>query len=48
MEEVITEPILEDELDETKLKDYALLTPQEFSNMTDEEIKEWYKKTKNK
>ena len=36
------------ELDETKTKDYALLTPQEFSNMSDDEIKEWYKKTINK
>lgn len=46
MEEVIIEPIYDDSIVQNPKGDYALLTPDEFNTMTDEDIKKWYKNSK--
>jgi hypothetical protein len=49
VEELVVEPIYYNSIDTGNNKQgYALLTPDEFSSMTDEEIKDWYNKTKTK
>lgn len=50
VEEVIIEPLYDDNfiVDETIKDSYALLAPKDFAKMTDSDIKEWYKKNKNK
>jgi len=50
VEELIVEPVFESKILDTienNNQKYALLTPEEFSDMTDDEIKDWYKRTKN-
>lgn len=49
VEELIVEPIYDEKIydrDENNKQKYALLTPEEFQDMTDDEIKAWYKQTK--
>jgi hypothetical protein len=47
IEELVVEPVYKG--DNTPVPgSYALLTPTEFSSMTDDELKEWYKNNKNK
>ena len=47
IEELIVEPIQKGEKVANN-GNYALLTPEQFSNMTDDELKDWYKKNKSK
>lgn len=47
IEEIIVEPIFGDSISSTK-DNYAILSPQDFESMTQEELKEWYKANKNK
>jgi hypothetical protein len=46
VEEIIIEPIYDDSIVQSPKGDYALLTPDQFSSMTDDEIKKWYKNSK--
>lgn len=49
IDELIIEPVYEEiiyDKTENNKQNYALLTPEEFQDMTDEDIKSWYKKTK--
>jgi hypothetical protein len=49
VEELVVEPVYDNSIElENNKQGYALLTPDEFSSMTDEEIKNWYNKTKKK
>jgi len=49
VEELVVEPVFESKISdsvENNNQKYALLTPEEFADMTDDEIKAWYKQTK--
>lgn len=47
VEELIVEPVQRGE-SVSNNGNYALLTPEEFNNMTEDELKDWYKKNKSK
>jgi hypothetical protein len=47
IEELIVEPVQKGEKVANN-GNYALLTPEQFSNMTDDELKDWYKKNKSR